>query len=315
MSLYEEAEKISLAGLEVYRFGFFVMLGMLAAAGVIGFLCWAKRVRKGTGPLLMLSAILLGGLFSRLGFCLMNQELGEMMPLASWEWITGGGWSMAGLVGGVLLAAWMTARITRQKAGLTLDIAACAIPAFLALERAGEGGSMDFDFSRELTTTFLNGTFLTFADEYGAYHLATWRLAAILMLILVPVLIADLTRSRRDGDTFLLFLLLFGFLTVMLESQRCDRFLSVHFVRLEQVLAAVTLAAGLIVLAVRADRRRKRLGIAAVVSVFLAAGIVVGLEFALDRTTASKVLLYVAYFGVMAVPTVLGLLLRRAEKR
>ena len=140
MHLYEEAEKISLAGLEVYRFGFFVLLGMLAAAAGMGFLSWARRAKKGTAPLLLLTSLLLGGLFSRLFFCLLNQELGVMMPFGSWFAVTGGGWSMMGLVGGVLLAAWITAKITRQKAGLTLDLAACALPLFMGLERLGEGG-------------------------------------------------------------------------------------------------------------------------------------------------------------------------------
>ena len=76
MMLYEEAEKISLMGLEVYRFGFFVALGMLAALGVIAFLSWARRTKKGTAPLLMALSVALGAVFSRLFFCLLTQELG-----------------------------------------------------------------------------------------------------------------------------------------------------------------------------------------------------------------------------------------------
>ena len=313
MALYEEAEKISLLGLEAYRFGFFVMLGLAAAAAVMGFLSWAKRARKGTAPLQLLLSLALGGLCSRVAFCLMNQELGVMMPLSSWFRITGGGWSMMGLVGGVLLAAWITAKITRQKAGMTLDIAACALPAFMALERAGEGCVPEFDYSRRLTSSFLNGTFLTFSDYDGTY-LATWKLAAIVMLLLVPLLVWDLTRSRRDGDTCILFLLLFGGCSVLLESLRYDRFLSITFVGLEHVLAAVTMGIGVFVLAGRAGKRQKKLGIAGTASVFLAVAIAVGLEFALDRTTFNKILIYIAYVLVMAVPVTLGILLRRKER-
>ena len=50
MNLYEEAEKISILGLNVYRFGFFVMLGMLGAAAVIGFLSWALCPSGTGGP-------------------------------------------------------------------------------------------------------------------------------------------------------------------------------------------------------------------------------------------------------------------------
>ena len=314
MNLYEEAEKLTLGGLEVYRFGFFVMLGMVGSAAAIAFLSWAKRARKGTGPLLLLLSIVLGGLCSRLMFCLLNQELGAMMPLSSWIQITGGGWSMMGLVGGVMLAGFLTAKITRQKAGLTLDLAACALPIFMALERVGEGCVPDFDYSRLLTTGFLEGTFLAFSDSDGSY-LATWKLAGIVMLVLFAVLIWDMTRSGRDGDTCLLFLILFGACSILLESLRYDRFLSVSFVGLQHILAAVILAAGVLIPAVRAGRRSRGLALAAGISIPAMVGLAVLLEFFLDRTTINKLLIYAAYLLVAAVPAVLGIRLRGADRR
>ena len=314
MSLYEDAAKISVFGLEMYRFGFFVMLGMIAAAAVFAFLSWARRAEKGTAPLQLLLSIALGAVCSRVLFCLLNRELGALMPLSSWFRISGGGWSMMGLVAGVLLAALLTAKLTGQKTGLTVDMAACALPLFMALERFGEGCVPEFDYSRKLSTDFLNGTFLTFSD-YDGYYLCTWKLAAIVMLILFPILIADLIRSRKDGDTGILFLLLFGSVSVILESLRYDRFLSVSFVGLQQILAAVYMAAGLIVLARRAGRRQKALKNAALISVLAAAAIAIGLEFALDRTTISPILIYAVYILVMTVPVVLGLKLRGAERK
>ena len=306
-SLYEEAEKISILGLEVYRFGFFVMLGLLAAAGVIAFLSWAKRARKGTAPVLLALALVLGGLFSRLFFCLLNTELGAMMPFSSWLRFTGGGWSMMGLVGGAMLAAWITAMLTRQKAGMLLDITSCALLPFMTLERVGEGSVPEFDYSRRLSATFLNDTFLTFSD-YDGYYLATWKLAAIVMLILFPILIFDLTRSRKDGDTCVLFLLLFGGCSVLLESLRYDQFLTVKtFIGLQHIAAAVILAIGVMILSARAGRRQRKLAVAAVVGVAAMVGIAVGLEFAIDRTDWNTILLYSAYVLVVAVPVTLGL--------
>ena len=309
MRLYEEAEKIRILGIEGYRFGFFVMLGMAAAAAVIGFLSWAKQCEKGTAPALVFLNILLGALGGRIGFCLMNQELGSLMPLSSWWKITGGGWSMSGAVAGAMLAGWMTARITKQKAGKILDITACALPLFMAMERTGEGCIPEFDYSRELSTEFLKGTFLIFSDDYGSY-LATWKIAGIVMLILFPILIFDVIRSRRDGDTCELFLMLFGGCSILLESLRYDRFLSISFVGLEQVLAAVFLGIGVFTAAGQAGKKRKKTAAAAVLSVFVVIGIAVGLEFALDRTTINKILIYAGYVLVVAVPVVLGIRLR-----
>ena len=311
-SLYEEAEKINILGLEVYRYGFFVMLGMILASAMIAFLCWAKRTRKGTGPLLMCCSLVLGGVCSRLFYCLLSfEDFGRILPLNTWFRVTGGGWSMMGLVGGVMLAAWLTARITKQKAGLLLDLVSCALLPFMVLERVGEGCIPEFDYSRRLTATFLNGTFLTFSD-YDGFYLATWKLAAIVMVILIPILVWDLTRSRKDGDTCLLFLLLFGGCSILLESLRYDHFLTVHsFVGLEHVSAAILLAVGIFVLAGQAGKRQKKLGTAAVISVLVMVVLAVGLEFALDRTTFNKLVIYIGYILVVAVPVVLGIRLRR----
>ena len=314
MMLYVEAEKISLLGMEAYRFGFFVMLGMLAAAAVIGFLSWAKRLRRGTGQVLMILSLVLGGACSRLFYCLLSfEERGTMLPFGYWFRFTGGGWSMMGLVAGVLSAAWLTAKITRQKSGQVMDIAACALPAFMVLERVGEECVPEFDYSRRLTTGLLDNTFLAFSDYDGAY-LATNRLAAIVMAILIPILIFDLTRSRKDGDTCLLFLLLFGGCSILLESLRYDQFLTVHsFVGLQHVGAAIMLGIGIFILAGRADRRRKKLALTAAVSVFAMAGLCVGLEFALDRTTFSKLLIYIAYILLISAPVAMGIMLRKAS--
>ena len=321
MSLWDEAEKMSLGAVQFYRFGFFVALGMAAAAAVIGFLSWAKRCERGTTPLLLFLSLLLGGICSRLGFCLMNQELGEMMPVKSWLNITGGGWCMMTLIGGVMLAAWVTAKITRQKAGQVLDIVACALPAFMVLERIGEGfiredGIPSFNYSRPLETRFLTNTFLSFSDQYeDEFYLATWRLAAIVMGILFVILMLDLIRSEKHGDTCLMFLMFFGAASVILESLRYDRFLSITFVGLEQVLAAILLLMGVTISAVRNRTHRKKMAMIAMISVFAAAGIAVGLEFALDRTTVSKILIYAVFILVIFTPAALGLHLRKTFRR
>lgn len=309
MNLWDEAEKITLLGVETYRFGCFVALGLVAAAAVIAFLSWAKRCKKGTAPLLTLCCMVLGGVCSRIGFCLMNQELGDSMPLGTWLQITGGGWSMIGLVGGAFLASLVTAALTRQKTAEMADITAVALPIFMVAERLGEGSIPDFDVSRALENDFLKGSFLAFTDLYDDAYLATYRLAAICMGILFAVLLADMIRGKKHGDTAALFLILYGAMTVILESLRYDRFLSITFVHLEQVLAAVVMLIG-ILLAGRGTRKKK-LRVAAVIAMFLAAGIAVGLEFALDRTTWNRILIYGVYVVVMAIPAVMGILLRK----
>ena len=316
MKLWDEAEKISLMGIEVYRYGFFVAMGMLAFALVIGFLSWARRCEKGTAPLLVLTSFLLGGICSRVLYCSLSYwDHGFWTPVSEWFRISGGGWSMMGLIGGVLLAGLISARLTRQNTGLLLDLAVCGLPAFMALERIGEGCIPEFNLSRQLETGLLDHSFLAVRDAYGTANLATWRLCAIVMCVLFAIMIIDMIRSRRDGNTAIAFLLLYGGAAVILESLRYDWFMSWSFVKFQQILAAVLMEAGIIAAAVRAGRACPGgLKTAGILSVPIAAALGVGIEFALDRTMINKILLYAAFILVIAVPIVLGLMIRAKDK-
>lgn len=308
MFMWDEAEKISFLGCNVYAFGLYAAIGIAAALLLLGCLSVVRRCVRGTGPLLGLFSIVLGTFFSRLAFCLMNRELGFMMPLHSWVKISGGGWSMFGALGGVLLAAGITGKLTRQKTGKMLDMVACAFPLFIAAERWGERFTVDFDISRPLENDWLKQTFLAVSDEYDSY-LATYRLAAILAAGLCVILLVDLFRNKRDGKTFTLFLLLFGAGATILESLRYDRFLSISFVGLQQVLAILVLCVGVLREVIRIRGNGKMLA-GTIVILLLTAAIGVGLEFALDRTTFSRELIYVFFVMVLAVPVTLGARLR-----
>ena len=312
MQLWDSAVTLDLAGITMYRFGFFIALAIIAAAAVTAFLSWAKRCEKGTAPLTVLLSIVLGSFFSRLVFCLLNRELGQFMPFSSWFSINGGGWSMIGLIAGVMIAAWISARMTGQNIGEMMDISSCAVTLFMVIERIGEEGIPDFDYSRALKTDWIKETFLSFSDEYGTY-LATWRLAAIVMGILFIILATDLIKSKKHGDTCILFLLLYGASTVILESLRYDRFLSISFVGLEQVLAAVALFIGIAILAKRRWKTRKRNAGFALALTLIAIGIGVGLEFALDRTNINRLLIYGIFIFVIFMPVIMGLFLRREK--
>ena len=71
--------------------------------------------------------------------------------------------------------------------------------------------------------------------------------------------------------------------------------------------AALMLALGVILAIRRSNRPKSVLAVAAVVSLPLMVGIVLGLEFALDRTTWNKFLLYAVMILTVAAPAVMGL--------
>ena len=98
---------------------------------------------------------------------------------------------------------------------------------------------------------------------------------------------------------------------ILLESLRYDGFLEFSFVRFQQVLAAVMLVWGLVLAARRSGQHGKGFAAGVTAALVLAVGICIGIEFALDRTSLSHILLYMIMAAAVAVPAVFGFILLR----
>ena len=314
--MFQSVEKISIFGNEVYLFGLFVMIGAVTFAAVLAFLSRACGTRKGTAAVQLFFSLILGGIVSRIGFCLMNRNLGETMRFSSWAGsAAGGGWSMFGLIAGVLCAAWLTASAMNQKASVLLDNTVCALPLFVVAERFAEQYIPDFNTSRPLSEgdPFAR-SFLAIEGTYDTYLRTYYLCAAAALVLFFLLLIYRQRKGREDGDTALAFLMLFGAGAIILESLRYDSFLSISFVKLQQVLAAVMLFTGVVIASSRAKNRKTWLRVMAPVLVLVAAGICVWIEFAIDRSDINHYLLYGAMLLTVAVPTGLGFLMLGKRK-
>ena len=309
--MWEDAETIRILGVQMYVFGLYAALGMALALIALSLLL--KRAKWPGGAAALTGALALGCGFvvSRLFFCFMDQGLGGPVPLRGVLLVTGGGYSMMGALLGACLGAIAAAKTMKRSPAALLDLLSPALLLFVACERLGEKYIEDFGISRPLTGDLLKGSFLVIEGDYD-WVLATCLLEAFTAVALALVLLIDVNKKdRRAGNTFLLFLLLFGASQVILESLRFDQHMHLSFVGLQQVIAILLLAAGVIVLAIRRMRDRRGLAIAALVLLPAATGIGVGLEFAIDRTTVNRYLLYAAFILVMAAPAALGVKLRK----
>ena len=313
MNLLDEAVIIEIFGIRMYAFGVYVMIGALCSMAVIFVMSKAFRLKPGTAALTAFCSILFGLICSRLAFCLLNQELGHLTPVSAWLRVSGGGWSMTGLIGGVFLGGWISARVMKEKTGRIMDILSLAILPLIIAERIGESRMEYFDISRPRDSDLLKSSFLAVGEEEPC--LATYYLAAAVCLILFFALLFTMNRSGSCGSLAIRFLILFGAASIILESLRYDFFLSISFVGLQQVAAALALALGVILAIRRSNRPKSVLAVAAVVSLPLMVGILIGLEFALDRTTWNKVLIYAGMILTVAVPAALGLKLLNSEKK
>lgn len=308
--MWEEAEKFSFLGAQVYSFGVYCALGAVLGLLVLFLQLHREKFKKGTMPLCGLCMILGAFLGSRLLFCLLDQSLGGMMPLKGFFMVTAGGYSMVGaLLGGVLGAA-LSGKISGQKKMRLAELAIPSLLLFAACERLGEGTLAEFDVSRPLLGDLLKGSFLSVEGDYD-WYLATFLLESFAALILALVMMQDLGKKRRAGDSLLLFLILYGGVQTIMESLRYDRHMSFSFVGAQHIAAIAMLGVAVIILACRNMKKKKGLALAGIISIPLVVGLGLGLEFAIDRTEVNRYLLYAAYILLVAAPMYLGIRLRK----
>jgi len=313
MFLIDDAVIIEIFGIRMYAFGVYVALGALCALAVISVMTMTYGMKSGSAAMIMLFASVFGILFSRIAFCLMNRDINMLNNLHAWPQINSGGWSMFGLIGGVFIGGRISAAVLKQNPGKISDILCLALLPFMTAERIAENRIDYFDVSRSLDSEIFQNSFLAVGD--GEPVLATYYITAACMSILFVILmIYAIRRKEQDGKLTIRFTLLFGSVSIITESLRYDFFLSISFVGLQQVAAAITLAVGVILAVKRSNRPKSVLTYAAISSIPIMTGIIIGLEFALDRTMWNKILVYCAMIITVSIPAGLGMKLLSQEK-
>lgn len=309
----EDAVRVSVWGVEVYRFGLFAALGAAACLLVLKWTLDKRSAPRGTAALCGVFMLLLGAALARLLYMFTDASLRAIPSFQAFIHLETGGYSMFGALTGAVLGCLAGGKLTKVKAGDAADCAAPALAAFVLFERLGEKGT-GLGHSRTLMHAPLF-SFLTVQGEYGQY-LATFYLEAGVALILLCVLLWDFGRKRRRGDTALAGLLLFGCTQVVLESLRFDRHMRFSFISVQQILAFVCVCASIIVFSVRALRCGKRaLPVFSLVYLALLMGALILIEFAIDRSGVDNRILYAIYVALAAVPCVTGLKMRAVTER
>ena len=306
--MLDEAAYFLLGNIKIYYYGLHIALGALAAVIVLALCCRARRMPAGAAPLYAVLAMTLGVACSRVLFCLLDGRFRGIFSLRAMLCFWGGGHSMVGALLGAALAAVIAAKILAVQARRMLDMMAPALLVFIASARVGEQYTEMLGRSRALVSEVWRQGWLVTGDEYALY-LKTYVLEALCALILAVALL----RGKRDGDTLLSAMLLFGCTQVLWESLRFDAHMRESFVSLQMLLYAVMFAAALLIFA---RRYAKRLGHGwpvwlALGVIALVAGGVIGLEFMIDRSGISRFLLYVPYVLLLALPAVCGFVFKK----
>lgn len=256
---------------------------------------------------LALFTILPAFVLARLSYCLARfsfyfLEMGPVSVLRTWE----GGFMLYGAVLGALLGAGFLAKRRGADVAATLD--EIAAPGLLAVFicRLGEW------FTGEGLGTWIENPLLmrfpfAVANEYEEWQLAVFIWEALAAL----VLLACVLRMRSGhGERVLSALLLYACCQVVLESLRMDSCLKVGFVRVSQVLSAVVILGVTMIRARRNGTKEAMLHRALVIIVLVA--LIGGIEWALDKTVVSNILLYLVMIAACAGLAANGM---RFEKR
>lgn len=282
---------------------------VMAAGALLGVLLCMGTAKKRVGmdrllttALITIPCAVIGGhviyCLTLLGSILTDYEagLGLLYQLGA------GGYTLYGAVAGALGGIWLSSRLTGRSFGALADALAPGAALALAFGRAAEvfiaQGLGDYVENEALWHfPFL---MCTYPDpDWPQWQIPVFIYEALAALIILVVLLALVDRRPHDGRTAQTFVALLGVTQIMLESLRRDEFIRFGFVRFSQLMAAITVA-GVLLLRVRAmvlKRGWTRWQIARVVLFVLCVGLVIGIEFALDKSPIDNRLLY----GVMLV--------------
>lgn len=229
-----------------------------------------------------LIAAALGFFFARAIYCIVygyevfQDEMGEFAGI--WPFFNPGVGSanVMGFVAGVLLAAPISAAITKKRAADYLDMAVVPVLVLYILARVIEP---------------LSGQ--GYGDMMGYEVCVAWLEAALtaIVLAIVPIL---RKKSRCSGALAQYALVLWCLMQILPESLRTDDALFVIiFARVTHLGLAVTLGVTLLRLLVKNGRKIGAKGVVLdVIGLAAGLGVAIGTIFALDKTNWPKPLVY-----------------------
>ncbi len=236
----------SVFGLTGYGYGLAAGAGALVYLGIT--LQITRKTRFDAEAVLLYGvfAIPLGLVFSRLLFCLVNwnyfvQTIAQpVRMLYFWD----GGYSMMGLLAGLVLAALLTAKLKKLDFRALLDAVTPPAGLLIFALRLAEGLTEELGFGRQVEAGALAGRlpFLFITETMGAlelHRLAVYRYEAIFALLVFGAALwfFRTAKRRRDGDAAMIFFALYGAGQVLFESMRDDGHMVLGFIRVQQVLA------------------------------------------------------------------------------
>ena len=272
----------SLWGYEITPFALAVFLAGLAGCALFLVLCKNTGLPRLKAEKCLLSALPLSVFCGHLLYCaalpfVVVPDYGWLFFLEPWR----GGFMFYGCVLGASLAVLLTGR----RDGRLWDLLAVSLLAVLACVRFaepldGQGRGIDLEAGSPFCFFPVAYANPEWPDEW---NLAVFFWEGLYALGTVIFLLASRSR-RRPGETASLALLLYASGQILFETLRRDETVRWRFVRVSQLLSALVLAAFALVCLIRCGRTKKNA--LCLLGILLLAGVIVALEFSVDKPLA-----------------------------
>jgi len=253
-------------GLTGYGYGLAAGADALAYLFAVWFFSRKSHMDADAVLLYGMLGIPLGLIVSRIFFCAVNVQYYTKTIMQPWRMLSfwDGGYSMAGMLAGLVLAALIAAKLKKLDFRAFLD--AVFLPAGLLVFglRLAEGLTELLGVGRQVSVDALANSMpvLFVTETMGAmelHRLAVFRYEAAFALLVFALTLwfFRTSKKRQSGDAAMLFFALYGAGQVLFESMRDDGHMMLGFIRVQQVLGVL---APLIVLTVLCRRYGRRHG-------------------------------------------------------
>ncbi len=259
-------------GITGYQYGLILAISVLAYLCTAGILGYVRRLPAGTVRVFGLIALPVSLVFARAAFCVVNwayftETISQPIRMLSfWD----GGLSLVGALCGVVLAAFLTARVMKVRFGVLFDVTAVPLGLMIAGFRLAEGVTGQLGVGRQVEVDALVERLpvLFLTEQMGTltlHRLAVFRYEAFVALVLFAVALwfffAKGTRRKpRHGDVGMIVYALLGSSQVLLESLRDDGHMLLGFIRMQQLGFVLMPLLALLVLSIRYGHIREAKG-------------------------------------------------------
>ena len=307
-------------GGEVSFYVFCVALGALVACVWTAYR--APKYKAGTGGAVLFSLLsgALGLLCGRAVYCAVRftkmfyDPMGDYMGLAPFMDLTQGGVNVVGVILGVLLAALLAGAMTGNSGLALLDCGAAPGVALFAWARFVEPLS-GMGFGDLVADEALCRFPFAIENKWGEWALSVCFIEAVLAAVIVLALLIAGRFCRKKGTLAGVALALLCVSQIMPDSLRQDDVLFLFiFARVSQMGYGVLLMGVLVGALIRGGRQGLK-GKTIALEIFLlllGMGVIVGAEFALDKTNWPDTAVYA---GMIAALLFMGILvIRRLAK-